>query len=269
MKKTISLLVLFIFVRSYVFAADDKPFMIRSFEGKKTDRLSVNTSGGYITVEGGNEGNARVEVYIKGNSWNGGKLDNDEIKEKLKDYTLSVTQEGNALICIAKNNTKKNGTLSISFKVFSPKNVDTDLNTSGGSINLSMLEGNLDFRTSGGSLNLKSLEGKIDGKTSGGSINLENCNKNIQLTTSGGSINAKNCSGNMEMKTSGGSFNLDHMSGKISAITSGGTINAEDIKGTLEAKTSGGSINLEHISGSVEAITSGGSIDAKIDHVAD
>jgi hypothetical protein len=269
MKKTISLLSLLIFVCSYVFAYEDKPFMIRSFEGKKIDLLTVNTSGGYISVEGGNEANARVEVYIKGNSWNGGKLSNDEIKEKLKDYTLTITQEGNNMVCIAKNNTNKNGTLNISFKVFSPKNIDTDLKTSGGSINLSKLDGNIIFRTSGGSLNLASLKGKIDGKTSGGSINMENCKENIILTTSGGSVNAKNCSGNIDMKTSGGSFNLDHLNGKISAITSGGTINGDDIKGTLLAKTSGGSINLEHLSGNVDAITAGGSIDASFDHVDD
>jgi hypothetical protein len=47
--------------------------------------------------------------------------------------------------------------LSISFKVFVPKNTSTDLSTSGGSISLTNLTGEQKFSTSGGSLNIDNV----------------------------------------------------------------------------------------------------------------
>ncbi len=268
MKKIIFSLVVTLFFSVVSFAAEDKPHMIRTFDGSKTEKIEVQTSGGYISLLGGNEANARVEVYVKANNWKNKNLSAEELAEKLKQYTISVTQKGNTLECIAKNNNKEsNNTLSISFKVFCPKNVDTDLNTNGGSISLSKLSGDLNFKTSGGSLHLKELEGNVLGRTSGGSIDLENCTKNIDLETSGGSVNAQNCSGEIKIKTAGGSFNLDHMKGNISIATSGGSINVNDVNGSLKASTSGGSINIDKLSGKVDAETSGGSIDAQITHL--
>lgn len=266
MKKIIFSLAVSLIISLKSFAVEEKPHMIRTFDGSKTNRIEVKTSGGYISLIGGNEANARVEVYVKGNNWKGKNLSTEEITEKLKQYTLSVTQKGNVLECIAKNNNKENSDLSISFKVFCPKNLDTDLNTSGGSISLKQLQGDINFKTSGGSLDLIDLDGKLLGKTSGGSIHLENCHKNIKLETSGGSVNAKNCSGEITIKTAGGSFNLDQMKGKISAITSGGSINADNINGSFSAKTSGGSINADitHVDGEIKLETSAGSINLKL-----
>ncbi len=261
-KNTFSILYLLLF-STLAFAADDKPFMIRSFNGTSVSKIDVKTSGGSITYEGGNEANPRVEVFATSSGWKGGKLSPDEIKEKLKDYTVDIVQKGGTLTCKAEKKTKE-ANLNISFKVYCPKKTDIDAQTSGGSVNLKTLEGDLKFTTSGGSLNLETLSGNIAGTTSGGSINLKNCSKKINLNTSGGSINADNCDGDLDLQTSGGSINLEKLKGKIIVETSGGSINADNVDGTLKANTSGGSISLNDFSGSVDASTSGGNVDANI-----
>jgi Putative adhesin len=228
---------------------EDAPYLTKTFS-KTVDALKVRTSGGSIMVMG-QSGEARVEVYIKSNNWNGGSADKEEIEDRLKNYELTIKQDGNTIVCEAKNKNEndwkmwnKKG-LSISFKIWVPEKTTTNLRTSGGSISLSKLSGSQDFATSGGSLDLKELGGKINGQTSGGSMNIGNSNGNIDLSTSGGSITAKNCKGKLKLDTSGGSINLTDLSGTVWASTSGGSINADisTLGESLELHTSGGSIN--------------------------
>ncbi|MES2797504.1 MAG: DUF4097 family beta strand repeat-containing protein [Bacteroidota bacterium] len=267
MKKLISVIVLCLFA-SLVFAQDsnEKPYMVKKFNANQIKNIGVQTSGGGITIEGGSENEAIVEVYIRASNWNG-KVDREEIEDRLKNYILTVSQSGSNLECIAKNKSQnmnwKRG-LSITFKVFSPKNVNTDLNTSGGGISMKNLKGNLRFHTSGGGLSLAGLSGDVMGKTSGGGISLTNCHDLVDLVTSGGGISAKNSTGTIKLRTSGGGLDLENLKGKINATTSGGGIDADHISGELITSTSGGSIDLNDVGGNIKASTSGGGIHANI-----
>ncbi|QEC79838.1 DUF4097 family beta strand repeat-containing protein [Mucilaginibacter ginsenosidivorax] len=248
-----------------VFAQDSKtPYMTKPISGAVKD-VFVNTSGGSITVSGAPGESPRVEVYIQGN--NGiGNISKEEIQKRLENYELSVTVSGGEVHATAKN--KHNfanwrNSLSIGFKVFVPKNVNTSLNTSGGSIHLDNLDGTEKFETSGGSLHVDKLTGMIKGQTSGGSIHVSNSGSSIDLETSGGSIEASNCNGKIHLETSGGSLHLTDLKGTIDANTSGGSISANNIAGELKTGTSGGSINLNGLACALDASTSGGSFHAQ------
>jgi hypothetical protein len=267
MKKLI-LLAAMALIANFTFAQNntEKPYFIKRFKASEIKNLSVNTSGGSIVVAGDQTDETLVEVFIRGNNGNG-DLDKEEIEDRLKNYIVSVQQMGDKVECIAKSKTQnmnwRKG-LSVSFKIYAPKNLNTNLNTSGGSINLTNLDGNLSFNTSGGSLTLARLYGNIKGRTSGGSINISNSSENIDLATSGGSIQAKNITGKVNLRTSGGSLDLENMKGTINATTSGGSIEAEHITGQFTTSTSGGSISLDDVGGNIKASTSGGGINATI-----
>ncbi|MGN6618156.1 MAG: DUF4097 family beta strand repeat-containing protein [Ilyomonas sp.] len=247
------------------------PYLTKSLSSVNVQQVHVETSGGSIAVTGVDPSQAKIEVYIRGNNGNG-DLSSDEIKKRLENYTIDITTNNNTLTAVAKNKARFNDWkrgLSISFKIYVPKNVATDLSTSGGSIRLANLSGNQEFRTSGGSLNVDNVSGKVDGKTSGGSVNITNSKDDIDLSTSGGSIEASNCNGNIRLSTSGGSLKLAALQGKIKANTSGGTVNANDISGELSAHTSGGSVRMKNLSCSLETSTSGGNIDVQIEKLGD
>ena len=250
----------------------DEPYLTKTFSGK-INAVRAETSGGSLTIEGGTDMNAKVDMFIRPNNWNGmNKLDKAEIAERLKDYDINITQEGSTIVATAKrrnNNDDWKRSLSISFKFYTPRTVSTDLRTSGGSIQLSTLAGNQRFRTSGGSLNLSDVQGNINGQTSGGSINIDRCRETgsadrIDLQTSGGSIEAKESSGNMRLHTSGGSIRLTDLKGTIDAQTSGGSVNGDNVEGDIKASTSGGSVRLANVSGSLDASTSAGGVDVSI-----
>lgn len=263
--------VLFITISANAQNSDEKPYISKNFTSASLTNLKVETSGGSITVAGDQPNGVKVEMFVRPNNWNGkANLSKEEIEDKLEDFDIFIGTEGSVLKATAvrknRNGWDKNS-VSISFKISTPRNMATNLRTSGGSIRISSLTGEQNFRTSGGSLRVSDLDGLIDGQTSGGSIEVENCKKEITLSTSGGSIKASELSGKINLHTSGGSITLNGLDGSIIAQTSGGSIKGDGIKGDLDAGTSGGSVRLAGLSGSVKAHTSGGSMEVEITQV--
>jgi DUF4097 and DUF4098 domain-containing protein YvlB len=243
-----------------------EPFLTKNFPAS-IKNVKVETSGGSITVDGAGEGQTRVEMYVQANG-NNNNMSKEEIQSRLeKDYAIEIITNNQQVSAIAQRKNKNfnwRDQLSISFKVFVPKNVSTDLNTSGGSISISNVSGEQDFKTSGGSLNVANVKGKINGRTSGGSIQVSDSDSEIDLSTSGGSIAAKDCSGNIRLNTSGGSLDFKRLKGNLQAKTSGGSVHGKDIEGDVDAHTSGGNISFDNMSGSLKASTSGGNINVEM-----
>ncbi len=245
----------------------DDPFLTRNFPASNIKEVVSETSGGSISITGNASSQAVVEVFVKHNSWS-----DDKIKQTLEEsYNLDIKVENGKLYVMAQRKDKtKNWSesgLNISFQISVPNQVSSQLQTSGGSIQLANLSGTQAFKTSGGSLFIENVSGDIAGKTSGGSISISGSKENISLTTSGGSITAKDCSGKIALKTSGGTLSLTNLNGEIDANTSGGSITAKSISGTLKTGTSGGSVNVSEMSGNIEAKTSGGSMNVEMKSV--
>jgi len=266
MKKFFTLLLITLCIGSTAFAQkEDTPYLTKSLSKENVESVFSRTSGGSILVAGVGT-DARVEVYITSN--NGKTLSKEEIKARLeKDFKLTVEVSSGKLTATAEPDSFfkdwKQG-LNISFKIYVPTKVSTDLSTSGGSIDLENLAGTQNFNTSGGGLTLSGLSGRVRGKTSGGGIRIKDSKDDIDLATSGGSIHASNCSGTLQLNTSGGRIELDNLNGEIEAETSGGPIKGESVRGNLYARTSGGRIELMKMACALDASTSGGGINVEI-----
>lgn len=269
MKKLVCLLLLSGFaIAGIAQKQGETPYMTKPFGNTSIKKVESETSGGNITISSVAASEAKVEVYIWPSNYSDrDKVSKEEIEKRLEDYDLKVAVNGNTLTASAKskkhNMDWKRG-LSISFRIYVPKEVSTDLTTSGGNIRLSDLSGTHEFTTSGGNLDISSLKGNIHGVTSGGNINIQNSDNNITLTTSGGNVTATNCTGEIKLKTSGGNVDIRELNGNIDATTSGGHVKGNDLKGELEAHTSGGNVVLQDLSCSLETSTSGGNISVTV-----
>ena len=263
MKQTFFLLLLSTVVYCVHAQTDKEPYLVKTLNNVSIKEVEARTSGGSISVNGGNSSDARIEVYVTAN--NNQKLTKEEVKQRLNElYELNISTAGNKLTAVAKSKEQIRDwkkALNVSYKIYVPQTVSTQLTTSGGSIHLDNLAGTQKFTTSGGSLHLSKLSGKLDGTTSGGSIHLEDSKDDIDLRTSGGSIHASNCSGNLKLATSGGSLELSGLKGVTEATTSGGSVKASNVDGELKAHTSGGSVHMTGLACSLETSTSGGTIE--------
>ena len=246
--------------------SSEAPYLVKTFPRDQVKQVRSQTSGGNIHVTGQSTGDAKVMVFVRSNNGNR-NLSQDEAKQRMDEAVeLTVAMNGGTLEALAKRKDKwdddnwRHG-ISVSFEIYVPESVSSDLETSGGNIHLSDLTGNENFSTSGGNLHLEGLSGKIAGTTSGGNVTITDSRNDIDLRTSGGNMHAKNCEGTITMTTSGGNVDLQNVKGTVRATTSGGHIDADGVDGELKTSTSGGNIHLDNLTCSLNASTSGGSID--------
>jgi DUF4097 and DUF4098 domain-containing protein YvlB len=207
----------------------------KSFDVGDGGKLYVDTDVGSIEVRSGGSG-VSIEVDASG--------------PRADELELDFQQNGNDVT--VRGDFPKSSLWSwgrspkIEFTITVPRRYDVELKTSGGSISVEDLEGEVRAKTSGGSLRFGNVTGSVHGRTSGGSISLS------------GSI------GDADVETSGGSIKIGGVDGEVRAHTSGGSISIDRARGTVDAHTSGGSIKVDEVMGAIDASTSGGSVVAYI-----
>ncbi|MBL4672890.1 MAG: hypothetical protein JKX81_11580 [Arenicella sp.] len=250
---TISLIALI----SVTFLQAKTDLVERSFEVEPGGTFIVDTDSGSIEISSHNRDT--VDVSVEKNGRNS------------EDFEVSFSQNGNNIKVVGdRKGSKFWGSNSAHFVVKIPNKFNVDLKTSGGSIELSSLNGKVDAYTSGGSIRLGKIRGDVDVKTSGGSIRVDEVAGTINAHTSGGSIIVKISQqplGDSRLTTSGGSVSAylaRSVAVDLTASTSGGRVSSEfavdgSVKKTrisgkingggpkLVLKTSGGSVKLKKL----------------------
>lgn len=240
-------MILMVSTASAFSAIQDDPYRVEEFSITTPGNLDVRTSGGHITVKASESNRVRVEMYVRKNGRDLSASDYD-----LNDFEIDISQSGNTVRAIAKrengNNWKfwNNNNISISFVVYTPREMSTDLKTSGGHIETEGLKGKQEIATSGGHLQLHNLMGTVNARTSGGHIEISDFEGEMNTRTSGGHIEVQNANGNISLRTSGGHIDLERISGSVEASTSGGSIKADiaSIGQFVDLRTSGGNVNI-------------------------
>jgi len=233
----------------------------KEYQVAEGGKLNIETDRGSIDVESHNKDTVLIEVNIDGK-------DEDKMEVVFNHSGDNVKIIGD--MESSGFNFFNNNSLKVTYTIKVPQHYELDLNTSGGSIEISEINGEIDAHTSGGSISLEHVEGDINVRTSGGSINVEEVSGTVVAHTSGGSINAKLSkapSGDSKFTTSGGSIKVylaKDIRADLYAKTSGGKVKSEftvnghikknSISGTLNGggpelvfKTSGGSIRIKEI----------------------
>jgi DUF4097 and DUF4098 domain-containing protein YvlB len=228
----------------------------RTFSVSPGGRLTIESDGSDLRVEGTSGSQVEVHILMKGS---------DRALERME---LTAEQSGNDVAVIAKRSDKWTdffGSWSqegrVEVKV--PHQYNIDIRTSGGDIVVAQLQGDARAKTSGGDIKVTEMHGPVEMSTSGGDVRAEQIDGNTRLNTSGGDIDVARVTGDLDAKTSGGYIHLNDISGKVLARTSSGNVIASGIRGDSELKTSGGDIRAT-IDGKIAAHTSGGNVTAEL-----
>ncbi|OVE78888.1 hypothetical protein BVY01_04190 [bacterium I07] len=240
----------------------------KSFRVKRDGWLHLETDIGTIEVTAAGSNEVTIEVRFESKRGN-----KKRVKEFLDDFDVIFKQDGTDVRVNAEYKQDRwrfwdrfGKYVRVEFIVSVPEEYNVDLKTSGGSITVDDLEGEVESRTSGGSLTFGNIKGPVNGRTSGGSISLEGCDGIVQVKTSGGGIKIGKVKGEIDAHTSGGSIHVEEVMGSINAGTSGGSVTANITKQPdhdCRLTTSGGSVKVylsDNVRLNLNARTSGGRV---------
>lgn len=267
---TLSIVVL-TFIATGIASASIDDTIQKSFTVESGGTLDVDTDKGSIEVLGTSGRTVDIKVVRKVRN-----ADREKAQKILDDFKIEFKQRGRDVFITGEKERKQWiwdriwNCLNVKYIIRVPEIYNVELKTSGGSISIENLEGEVNIKTSGGSLNLEEITGPVWGKTSGGSIRVGEVDGDVDVNTSGGSIKIERAQGSVKAHTSGGSINVQEVRGAINADTSGGSIKAHisrQPESDCRLTTSGGSVTVylaEGIAVDLDASTSGGRVHTEI-----
>ena len=232
----------------------------REFDVAAGGILVLDTEPGSVDIRTGGRG-IRVEVVRTGQ-----RADEFDVRFEQSADRLEVRGRWPDVLSSWRSRPKAR----IEYRITVPEAFNLDLSTSGGSIKVADLAGEVRARTSGGSIRLGQIQGEVDADTSGGSIVLDGGGSDARLETSGGSIRVGEVQGTLYANTSGGSIRVDGVAGNVTAKTSGGSVDATlrgQPTGECLLSTSGGTVTLQlpdNIAVDIDASSSGGRVSSDL-----
>lgn len=242
----------------------------RELPAKPGGKLEVDLStGGDITITGWDRD--AVEVVAKDT-------------EDEEDIDIDATANGVRI----SSDSDHGSDPSLEIKV--PRRYDVEMETMGGDLKVSGVEGKIGGKTMGGDLDLSDLGGEVRLTTMGGDIRLKQSNVDGSLTTMGGEVIFEDVSGDVDGKSMGGNVimrnvtrpdgsstgnlvKISTMGGDIEVAeapagadvhTMGGDVEIGSAKEFVKAKTMGGDVKLGSVDGWIEATTMGGDVTARM-----
>lgn len=223
----------------------------KSFSVKKGGTLivDVENAGADILINTWTKGEVLVEIH----GISGDDLDDLEMGES--GNTVTIEYYGH-------NGHGWGRSRQMRFTISVPEAFNLDLSTSGGDIRIANpIKGDVEAATSGGDVEVDVVDGKLRLKTSGGDISARDVLHDASLKTSGGDIEVGNVKGELTVATAGGDIEIGTVDADLSAATAGGDIMIENVGGDAKVATAGGDIEVGTVSGSATLKTAGGDIE--------
>ncbi len=143
--------------------------------------FALRTDSGQVTVRGTSRPNVRLVITSR----------RDDLEDR---FRLSFAEHPGEVTVTAKNQGSWPWRWffwwgdSIHFDVEVPYETTLDLHTSGGRIDVTKIDGDVEAHTSGGMIAVEEISGVVEVHTSGGGINFEEIDGELSARTSGGSI---------------------------------------------------------------------------------
>jgi len=274
--KILTSIFILLLIPTFLFAQNKIKRDIDTKPGKTLD-LEL-TTGGSIEVKGWDKNVVSIVAHIRGN-------EEDyyiDVAERSSGIKVEVSYEGRG---------RHNGGVSVEVKV--PNKYNLKLETMGGDIMLTDIEGTFSGETMGGEIELYHLKGEVNLTTMGGEIKVEDCDLDGQVKTMGGEVSLRDVIGDLDastmggevsyrnvkrrdqrddarevkISTMGGEIEVDDAPGGADVSTMGGEIRIRSARKYVKAKTMGGEIKIDEIDGGVKATTMGG--DVQVNMVGD
>ena len=225
-----------------------------SLNGVRNLRVKVDL--GNVHIAGGSA--SGINYVVHAHSY---KPTEDKARREFEDFKVSATVRGDTALITADFEGGRSHHFGADFVLNVPRELDdVKIETDGGNVEASAINGRLNAETGGGNIRLGDIGGNVGVETGGGNIDVNHIGGNVHLETGGGNVTIGSIKGTIEASTGGGTMRVASGRGMV-LETGGGNVEVSQCEeGYLKVSTGGGSIQLGDLSGGAEIETGGGSI---------
>ncbi|MFC1492687.1 DUF4097 family beta strand repeat-containing protein [candidate division KSB1 bacterium] len=257
--KRLTFIILTVFLLAGIVNAQE--VIEKSFTVKKGEWIDINIdTGGSVEIEGWD----KDEVFISAR----------ERYRDLEDYDIEISQKSRGVyieVYEARewDRRRRNNRSDLRFEIKVPKEFNVRVETMGGSIRLTQIDGEFRGKTMGGDLELRNLKGDVSLTTMGGAVEVVDCELDGDVSTMGGQVLIEDVVGDLDASSMGGNVihrNVTDKSGRstgkeVRIKTMGGPIRVDDAPQGANVKTMGGDIRIRSAGDHVLAETMGGRVE--------
>jgi hypothetical protein len=216
-------------------------------------RLHITTRGP-VTVRGAAQDQVRYTITKRVKAKN-----EAEARRRLSRFLVRMHRQGDTTIFAVAHAGDTWGSADV--KVTAPRGFrEVTLETHGGMVEATDLNGALQVGTDGGPIRLDRISGAVVARTAGGEITLGSMGSSVRSTSAGGPIRAESIRGEAWLETAGGDITAGEVGGPLHASTAGGGIHVKRAGSTVSVNTGGGAIDVGSARGMVTAESASGAI---------
>lgn len=217
--------------------------------------VKLKTDMGNVRVQGGAQNiTYSFKMRVSGGS-------EESARRRLESFRVAASRQGEWAVISGDCAGECPRNASAEFVLEVPaETAQVELETGGGNLTATGLNGTLAAETGGGNLRLDALGGPVTASSGGGSVEVGSVRSNLSVSTGGGNIHIGTAGGPLSVSTGGGTVMVDNGNNAVEVETGGGGIHISRVGGALKANTGGGNIEIGDVGGAVIAETGGGSI---------
>jgi DUF4097 and DUF4098 domain-containing protein YvlB len=226
----------------------------RTVEASSGETLDLELeTGGHVRIEGWDRPQVRVRARLAGSNW--------------RDTRVEIARTGSGVL-VRSEPTRSRGNFSTShdFEIMVPLRYDVRLESAGGGITITQVEGTFRGETGGGDLQLSRTRGEARLSTGGGDIEVSDSDLEGRVRTGGGQVRFSRVTGGIRGSSGSGpviySETETDRKGDLSQVKiSGDRITvSEGSAGVLHIRKAGGDIVLDGAPDGLDAETGGGDV---------
>jgi beta-lactamase regulating signal transducer with metallopeptidase domain/DUF4097 and DUF4098 domain-containing protein YvlB len=218
----------------------------------ETLELELKT-GGDVRIEGWDRSQVRVRARLAGSNW--------------RDTRIEIARTGSGVLVVSEpTQSRENFSTSHDFEIMVPLRYDVRLESAGGGITITQVEGTFRGETGGGDLRLSRIRGEARLSTGGGDIEVSDSDLEGRVRTGGGRVRFSRVTGGIRGSSGSGpviySETETDRKGDLSQVKiSGDRITVtEGSAGVLHIRKAGGDIVLDGAPNGLDAETGGGDV---------
>jgi hypothetical protein len=163
------------------------------------------------------------------------------VHEMGPDYSPDIRQQGNNLI-IADGNKRIQG--RIEWYITMPDNMDVNLTTGSGNVNVSGLTIDLKSINGSGNFDISNVKGLVRTNTGSGNIDIENFEGEFKGNTGSGNADIRDFTGEIVVNCGSGNIDIKNANAEVNANVGSGSIDVDDFILAGESGFNSGSGNV-------------------------